>query len=859
MATSTLSANAILFAINSAIRLGTRFRKVYAKKLQAKAIILPLPSFNSHANETRIAFFFESKGHRFLEFPETERLKNLHEKAKKARLSKEELDEYREYYDVFFDLTQVDGQSETIITQEDALQILHLKQWQNDRILNHSALQLVAGSIIEIGIDYFHQIPGALNTHSAHGKAIKHFLSALDNIDFAEGDNLKKSITRQLAPRLFAAAAETVNDLSAEIVGDEQLQNLIQAATKGIVHDIYGKIGPSMLRQEREEIIDWGQLILRSMIKNAGEYAFTNTQDLFGTSSAASELVAKTGSALLDAILSDEAGINLKEVFSSDTLDEVLLEAFNTLAEYPQLVSRQEGIKKIVVDVSNAMITSGFGRHGLAPEFIRLILEKAALNAQFFWKDTPSGAENILIMALQQTLTILSHKENPNDTWRLSISNSQVLDIVYKVTDEIIMHPEWVVPSGDDKPSVLSIVLSTSLDALSSVPQQQRFSQDTFGFLLELSLRTVAKSHHVLDLVKWGGGDREVIILDKALNLIFDFVYNSPQTPGGTRLALLTDLLDYGLDTVLRAHPNKKGLLLIQLLLFKDAGIDYSAGFSHTMADQLIDSAISVLDEHTELVIQDDFLVKIISETANALRSTVIEREQLLPELVRLLLDNSAGHLDMLVNFNEDDPKHLLVIGLKQILQAIALRPTTGKWKPSLTNQQLLDIVDIVFSEILIHPVWTQKQGKLIFDVLHAVFIALETIPNHQKLPYIVIRSLIEESFKATSIKKELALPIETEPGVKHKLAIEYSLESFFVVLYDENNNETASWNLTQADVINALANYFLMAVSETKADKQSIDNQLKKFKSALDLYKQNLISTIEELLLSLESKQDIA
>lgn len=1124
MATTTIPANAILFAINSAIRLGTRFRKAYARKLQGKVMVLPLPSSDNSANETDISEFFDSRrGRRFLNLPESKRLKELHEKAVTTVLDGEELEAYRSFYDVFFDLDNQKGAFNLEEFHDEIAEMLHLKQWQNDKALHPSPLQLVAGSIIEFGIDYFNQFPGALNVHSAHGKAIKHFLSALDTIDFAEDVHLRKAINRRLVPELFAAAAETLNDLAPEIVGDEQLQNLIQAATQGVYKDIYNRLNPGMTRTEKEEVINWGKMVLHSLIKNAGEYTFMNTKSLFGTNEAASKLVANTGNALLNAILSnDEVQINLKEVFTLDTLDEIVREAFSTIAEYPQLISKEEGIKNIIVGVSNTMANSGIDRPGLIPEFIRLIIEKAALNVHFFWEDGDDvqGPKNLLIIALRETLSVIAHKENPDDVWRLSLSNSQLVDVVYQVTDEIIEHPEWIVSPSENDPSLLKVILQTSLDALKHVPPQQRFSQDVFNTLLELSLRTVAKSNQVLGLVKWGDGAREVMLLDKALDLVFDFVYNKTPGRGTSRFELVTELLGYSLDTILNANPNKKGLILIQLLLFKDGAIDYSKGFNPTMADQLVESALAILDEHpdlilkegfltqtisetaavlrgtvenrndllpefirlilektamsapfflktsesgaenilvtamrqmlivltqkeddedkwrlgisnaqlldvfnsitdeiilnphwlqpaegrpsvlsivlsttfetlkhipeeqrfsqdtfnwlldqslrsvarsnhildvinwgsgeqevlvldkaldlifffvyggpavgvggrfelladlldysltsimsanpnkkglmliqlllfkdsgidysngfnaeladqlvgsglaileehSELIVRDHFFIKIISDTASVLRTTMIERKHLLPEIIRLILDSSAGHLDLLLRLEENDPKNILVIALEQVLKAVAAKPSVGKWKPALTDSQLLEITDIIFNEIISHPAWTEQQGVFIFDLLNALFLALETIPNIKKLPYEVVRNVIGQSFQAASIKKELILPLHTDTGETQKVVIQYSLEALFVRIYDDGGNETATWNLSQADVLDQLVELLLTAVTHAENNKSSIDDELDAFKIAITNYRNQLIPTVSELL-SILSAQEV-
>ena len=830
MATTTLSANAVLFAINSAVKLGTRFRKAYVNKLQTESLILPLPSFTNTANRRKINDFFDEHGDTFFKdqndepFPEIERLKELYDKSKRLGLSPEELKEYQDYYDIFFNVSEgvQPGSSPTL--GEDAIEVFTLAQWQNDKMVRPSVLQLVGGSLIEVGIDFFQQVPGALNTASAHGKAIKHFLSALDKIPFAEESNLKKAITQQLVPQLFATAAETVVSLAPEIAGDEKLQNVIQAAAQGLVTDLQGKLMAANSREEREEAINWGQLVLRSLIKNTGEYAFSNTRQLFGTNQAASKLVSRTGLALLDAIVSpDEDGVNLKEVFSADTLDDVIHEAFNTLSEYPQIISGEEGIKKIVVEVSKVMAHSDIKRPGLIPEFIRIILEKAALNARFFWRKTPSGPENLLIVTLEQTLQALAHKDSPDDVWRLSLSNSQLLDIVNNLTDQVIAHPGWIRKPPGDKPSILSLVIGTVLDALSTIPPHQRFSRQTFGHVLEASVRTVATSNHVLDKVKWGSGEDEVMILNKALNLVFEFVHHDPQRGKGGRLALLTDLLDYSLDTILSANPNKKGLILIQLLLFKDSGIDYSSGFNEALADQLISSALSVLDEHTDLITKDDFLTQLISGTAGALNATFTDRKNLLPELVRLLLDNSANNLNLLFELEGDDPKNILVIALRQTLEALSRKENPeDTWRLAISNSQLLDIVNLVTDEVVANPELIAKASEkpsILSTIIESALSALAKMPHAERFSNENFAWLMELSFRTVATSEQVLGLVKWGGGETEVMILDKALDLIFDFVYHPEQKGLGN----RLGLLTDLVDYSLETILNQHPDKKGL------------------------------------
>jgi hypothetical protein len=61
-------------------------------------------------------------------------------------------------------------------------------------------VQRLAGTFVEIGIDYFLNVPGALNRNSSHGKVVAGVLDAFSRINFTEEQ------LRDLPVRLFVAS-----------------------------------------------------------------------------------------------------------------------------------------------------------------------------------------------------------------------------------------------------------------------------------------------------------------------------------------------------------------------------------------------------------------------------------------------------------------------------------------------------------------------------------------------------------------------------------------------------------------------------------------------------------------------------
>src|SRR5207244_6028252 len=106
--------------------------------------------------------------------------------------------------------------------------LITIRQWQRGTDPNPPVVQRLAGTFVEIGIDYFINVPGALNKNSSHGKIIAGFLDALSGI------NLTEEQLRDLPVRLFAASVETVSTHPEWMTGDTQVQELVRVATQAV-------------------------------------------------------------------------------------------------------------------------------------------------------------------------------------------------------------------------------------------------------------------------------------------------------------------------------------------------------------------------------------------------------------------------------------------------------------------------------------------------------------------------------------------------------------------------------------------------------------------------------------------------
>ncbi len=750
-----MTADAILFAINSAIRLGRNAQRAYAISLTSRSITLPLPESDQQPNSDKAQEYFDNDdelvgGAQYL--TRIEELKDLHHRFKHGMgadmLTTEEDQRYIDYFVKLSSIQRRDNNveikeddNENRIDADELVALLSIRQYTFDKNKHHRPLQMVAGTLVEIGIDYFNRTPGALNDQSASGRAIKHFLHALDDIPFSDNPNLRKH-SYKILPKLFISAAETLADISTDITEDPKVQAFIQSAGKGIAEDLFQRLD-QLDPDRQEEAVQWGRLLLRSTISNAGEYVFNAPDEVFNTNKGTSKLIRSTGNILLEQILKDPNGLNLKAGFNVDTLDRMMQSTFAVMAEHPRMFIRRPGFEQIVSGVSDALKGYSFRRPDYFPELVRLVLENTGRHLQLFWQKEGEpmapqvqNAEQLIIQAVQLILAELSQPVD-DDNWRPRLSKSQLLGITEDLLDLVVTNPGWIEREVDNKP-LLGAVIRATIDALARLPRDQRLSASTFQWLLEVNLRAVAANELVLQKITWADDDTEEMVLQQALSAVFAYVFHRDETTAGDRINLLVDLLDYVLEIIIQRHPDHRGLLLLDLVLFESEGVDFGGGFNRELADALVNAALSALAAHPDLITRKKVLGIVISEIASALDASSFRRSDLMIELVRLSLESLALNAELVIDADTGQPKFLLVVFMRELLLALTTKEEgEDVWQPQLTPAETYLIIDRMTTELIANPNWLIKgpDGQVVFaEVLSAVRNALKTVPAGTKL-----------------------------------------------------------------------------------------------------------------------------
>lgn len=848
------TAEAIVFAIHSAIKLGRNIQKAYANSLRARSIVLPLPDFKGEPDSLNAQRFFEDEG--AFALLEIEELDQLHKINKERALSPEEEERYVEYF-VTLDRMRWADQSnkpvpEASISLDDVLSLLRVRQWTRGQSPQHSPLQLVAGTLVEIGIDYFTQVPGALNLDSTQGKLIHHFLDALDQVEIAEADELTLSLANEVLPRLFIAAAESAVRFSAEISKDEKLQLFVEASGKGVADELLKRMQQADSLNEKEALLYWGESLVRALFFNAGHYAFSSPGKVFNTSEEASALIEATGLALMDVLFDEESTrIDLKALITVESLDLLVRRALEVVAQNPQLLTSRAGLKEIIVGLSQAVAESGIQQAGILPELAQLVLQLTAENLDRLWKadDQP---EHLLVTAVAFSLRTLA--EPPaSGGWKPHFPPSQLLALAELLLEEVVAQPEWILHELDGKP-ILEEALQAVFHALEEIPPEQRLSLDAVQTILENALLAVAASDGLLVRLQWGEDEEERTILQEALRLVFAFTFRKKEISAPDRQAQFFELLDYVLSVVLRQQPNRSGVELTRLLLQAFSPFEWHQGLRTEHIRLASEAALEVLAEHPELVSGEPFVHQMLGGIADGLLQAGIDSPDLLSEIIRLILDHSAQHIDLVLHPAPEGSGNPFAEAVSQALQVLASAEVVGGFV-ILSRSQVLELLDILLAQVGANPQWLDGNA-LLQRLITAVLDALQNIPPSKPITNELVIGLVQLSIDHALADMRLLQPLDGEPAGSSPV-LAYALGKLIQLLYDPKWPANLQWGLYQPEQLAGLCNLFLEELQELEMTTEALDALIASFWAALSEFGPAQTFNLDDFLRYLE--QDMA
>ncbi len=503
----------VMFGIRSGMKLARQGRLAYVEATQNHELTLPLPNFDPTTSASAARAYFRGGGRKHLTRDGV--AKSLFEKAESGTRLEEE--EKNELIRAFVEAQLIDqietGQTtglEAGLDKESLRSLVTVRQWARNNTPSPPAAQRLAGTLVEIGVDYFISMPASIDENSARGRAVSGFLNSLDNLDFAE------ERAEVLARKFFTGALETISANPDLLGGDDKTSKLVEIVATGLVKDVSRRLSvlddSDLSLQERAE--DWGQIVLRSVLSSAGSTMLASPKLYFGLDDPGKQtLVSSVGTSILGLML-DDGGVDLSRLISRPGLDKIVKAALATVAENPDLMGIDHlGLKRILTQLAKDVADSAkIIGPDILPDVMRLVLEKTARHAELLWPDQfQDPAKHLLVTASKILLQHLAVAPDPGERWRPRLTHAQMLDILEVTLDEVVQNPQWLLARGASSDPILADLLGTVLRVLGQVPAKH-LSKETGVAVLKASLAAVAQRKELLGKLAFDGKKRVAIV-----------------------------------------------------------------------------------------------------------------------------------------------------------------------------------------------------------------------------------------------------------------------------------------------------------------------------------------------------------
>jgi len=550
-----VSPQIVFTAIHAGLRLYRAGYTAYVDSTRSRALKLPLPRAPEQLSVSAALKFFKKDNEQikaFIADEKNERLRWLLKKLEAGDLSGELESEFLQIYTVAFWSTQsVDADTKLephSLNADEFISLLTIRQWsQSEQPGKITALQQVAGTLVNIAVDYFAHTPGLISGNRPEGRALMVFLETIDDVDFAA------TPLTDLAGNLLVGVLDGVHSVPEIVSGGAREQDLVRNITQALAVSANKHLATAST-EEKRNAGTWLQLLAHSFVKSGAETILANPVRFLGVRQGAQVNVVQQVGGTLSELIIGEDKLQFQSLISGESLNKITKAMLTAVAENPAVLKiGNDGFKSLI----QALAKELSGREDLfgddvLPEILRLVLDKSAQNLDLIW---PAGSESprnhLLVTATTELLKALSESATTAKAWP-KLSKTQVVSIAENVFDEVVDNPAWLLEKVNGQ-SALGTGLKAVLTSLGG-QQTDRLNTETLVVALRSGLMAAATHRPLLEKVTGSGADAGKVALEAAINAIIDTV-NGDSVPADTKWRLMQNsslqfLIDIGLASL---------------------------------------------------------------------------------------------------------------------------------------------------------------------------------------------------------------------------------------------------------------------------------------------------------------------
>ena len=546
----------IMLAIRAAIRIAEQARHAFADSLRSAAITLPLPNFPAAPDLSSIENFYrDGDGKEF--FAANLRVRTLVGKVAAQGPRALSAEEDKEIHALFDEHTllirarngQVVGTAgaeslaATGLTDEDLVVLVSVRQWRKGHDPNPTVLRRLAGTLVNIAVDYAVSMPDLANSSSARSRLLGEFLSQFQDVDFVE------TAPTEIVPMMATSLLDFMSVHPELLVKDRRGQVLVQHAAGAVYGALNASLQAGLTLSEKDQRAELANGIFRALLRGAASAAVDNPELFLRASSPEEQdLLRSVAGALMDS-LGDAAAGDPDRAFGSEAFARVAQAALLAVGRHPELAAKGSPfltglVRAMAVDVAAVLADSPgtpLEASTILPEVLRLVLVNTAGNLDAL---APAGLDHpekqLLVVATKEVLRAVAASPPAGAAWRTGFSEDEALRIIGVVVQEAAQNPGWVAGSIKD-PLIAEIVreLLATMRRLGST----RLDSATAVAIVESVLRAMGRQY-TLQLKTAAGKRYGTLALETVLAALFGPGASAQVTWVALRGQVVQDIVD---------------------------------------------------------------------------------------------------------------------------------------------------------------------------------------------------------------------------------------------------------------------------------------------------------------------------